>query len=816
MAADRALPDRARIVIIGGGVGGASVAYHLAQLGERDVVLLDRSELTSGSTFHSAGLVGQLRSDPTLTRMNQYSAQLYAELQAGEHPPGWVQCGGIRLACTPDRMAEVRRQIGWARAFDVPLEEIGAEQARELFPLMSVQGVLGGSYLPTDGYVDPSQLAYSLAAGARAGGVRIHQHTRVTGIDVTRGRITGVRTDKGDIEAEIVVNCGGMYAAEIGRLAGVRIPIIPMSHQYVVTEPVRERDGTHLPTLRDPDNLVYWREEVDGLLMGGYERDSRAWSLDSTDLDRIPPDFNGKLLAADWERFAEISENAAMRVPVMADLGIRKLINGPEAFTPDNEFCLGETEIGGFYVAAGFCAHGIAGAGGIGKVVAEWIVAGEAQLDVSHMDIRRFGRQYRSPSYTLARVTENYETYYDIPFPHRQRSAGRPLRVSPVYSWHAQQQAHFSEKSGWERVDYYQNNMYGGDDFMQPRGWAGMGWSPSIVAEHRGTRAAAGLFDESSFAKIEVSGPGAAELLSWLCDNDVDREVGAVTYTQALNTRGGIECDFTVARLEEQLFRIVTGTAYGSRDLTWLRRHAPDDGSVRITDVTGQYTCFALWGPNSRRILQQLTPAALDNESFPYMTAQQITVGDVPLTAQRVTFVGELGWELYASAEYGAALWSTLWEYGQDHGLIAGGYKAIDSLRLEKGYRLWGSDLTPDHNPFEAGLGFCVKKDKPFLGRDALFAAKERGLTRRLRCLTLHEPHAVPLGGEPVRIDGQVVGRITSGGFGYTVDKPIAFAYLPADTPIGAELAVELFGEWVSGAVERDPLFDPKGLRIKA
>jgi len=816
VAADRALPDRAKIVIIGGGVGGASVAYHLAGLGERDVVVLDRDELTSGSTFHSAGLVGQLRSDPTLTKMNQYSAQLYAELQAGEHPPSWVPCGGIRLACTPDRMAELRRQIGWARAFDVPLEEIGATQARELFPLMSTKGVLGASYLPTDGYVDPSQLAYSLAAGARAGGVRIHQHTRVTGIDVHRGRVTGVRTDKGRVEAEIVVNCGGMYAAEIGRLAGVRIPIIPMSHQYVVTEPVRERDGTHLPTLRDPDNLVYWREEVDGLLMGGYERDSRAWSLDGTGLDRIPSDFNGKLLAADWERFAEIGENAAMRVPVMDGLGIRKLINGPEAFTPDNEFCLGETEIGGFFVAAGFCAHGIAGAGGIGKVMAEWIVAGEAQLDVSHMDIRRFGRQYRSPSYTLARVTENYETYYDIPFPHRQRSAGRPLRVSPVYSWHSQQQAHFSEKSGWERVDYYQNNMYGGDDFMQPRGWAGMGWSPSIVAEHRGTRAAACLFDESSFAKIEVAGPGAAELLSWLCANDVDREVGTVTYTQALNTRGGIECDFTVARLEEQVFRVVTGTAYGSRDLTWLRRHAPDDGSVRITDVTGQYTCFALWGPHSRQILAQLTPAALDNEAFPYMSARPITVGDVPLTAQRVTFVGELGWELYASAEYGAALWSTLWEYGQDHGLIAGGYKAIDSLRLEKGYRLWGSDLTPDHNPFEAGLGFCVKKDKPFLGRDALFAAKDRGITRRLRCLTLNEPHAVPLGGEPVRVDGKVIGRVTSGGFGYTVDKPIAYAYLPADTAIGTELSVELFGEWVNGVVAREPLFDPSGARIKA
>ncbi|MBA8927073.1 4-methylaminobutanoate oxidase (formaldehyde-forming) [Kutzneria viridogrisea] len=816
MATDRALPARARIVIIGGGVGGTSIAYHLAKLGEREVLLVDRAELTSGSTFHSAGLVGQLRADPTLTRMNSYSAQLYRELQQGEHPPGWVECGGIRLACTPDRMAEVRRQIGWARAFGLPLEEISAEQARELFPLMSTEGVLGGSYLATDGYVDPSQLAYSLAAGARAGGVRIHQHTRVLGIDTRGGRVCRVRTDQGEVECEIVVNCGGMYAAEIARMLDVRVPIVPMSHQYVVTEPVRERDGTHLPTLRDPDNLVYWREEVDGLLMGGYERDSRAWSLGRGELDAIPADFNGRLLAADWERFAEITENAQRRVPVMGELGIRKLINGPEAFTPDNEFCLGETEVPGFFVAAGFCAHGIAGAGGIGRVMAEWIVSGEAGMDVSHMDIRRFGRQYRSPAYTLAKVTENYETYYDIPFPHRQRSAGRPLRVSPVYNWHVQQQAQFGEKSGWERVDYYQNNSYLGDELLRPAGWAGMGWSPAIVAEHRATRTTAGLFDESSFAKIEVSGPGALGLLNWLCANEIDRPVGTVIYTQALNSRGGIECDFTVTRLEPELFRIVTGTAYGSRDLAWLRQHAPRDGSVRIADVTGQYTCFALWGPKSREILAPLTPSSLDNDDFPYMTARSTTVGDVPVQALRVTFVGELGWELYCSAEYGAGLWTSLWENGQEHGLLAAGYKAIDSLRLEKGYRLWGSDLTPDHNPYEAGLGFCVSKDKQFLGRDALLAARERGISRRLRCLVLAEENSVPLGSEPVRVGEEILGRVTTGGFGYTVNKPIAYAYLPAELPEGTEVSVELFGQWVPGTVTREPLVDPKGIRIRS
>ena len=380
MTSPKSLPDRARIVIVGGGVGGTSIAYHLAGLGERDVVLVERADLTSGSTFHSAGLVGQLRADPTLTQMNMHSVALYRELQRGENPPGWVECGGIRLAGTPERMEEIRRQIGWAAAFGLPLEEISAAEAKRMFPLMSTEGVLGGAYLATDGYVDPSQLTYALAAGARAGGVRTFTHTRVLGVDVRDGRVTGVRTDRGDVEAEIVVNCGGMFAAEIGRMAGVRVPVVPMSHQYLVTEPLRERDGTRLPTLRDPDNLVYFREEVDGLVMGGYERRSAPWALDDTDQDAVPADFNGRLLAEDWDRFEEIAANSRLRVPAMADAGILKVINGPEAFTPDNEFCLGETEVGGLFVAAGFCAHGIAGAGGIGQLMAEWIVTGEPPM----------------------------------------------------------------------------------------------------------------------------------------------------------------------------------------------------------------------------------------------------------------------------------------------------------------------------------------------------------------------------------------------------------------------------------------------------
>ncbi|PZG15366.1 GcvT family protein [Nonomuraea aridisoli] len=785
------MSDSARIVIIGGGVGGASVAYHLTQLGERDVVLLERDELTSGSTFHSAGLVGQLRADPTLTRMNQYSVELYRTLDAG-----WTECGGIKLAATPERMAEIRRQIGWARTFGLPLEEISVAEAVELFPLMDPEGVVGAAYLPTDGQIDPSQLCYALAARAREGGAAIRTRTRVLGVKTANGRVTGVRTDQGDIDCEIVVNCGGMFAAEIGRMAGVRVPIVPMSHQYVVTDAFHDHPA--LPTLRDPDLLVYYRQEVRGLVMGGYERTCAPWTAGEGSFDAVPADFNGRLLPEDWPRFEEISANSRIRVPAMADVGIRKMINGPEAFTPDNEFCLGETEVGGFFVAAGFCAHGIAGAGGIGKVMAEWIVAGEPGMDLSHMDIRRFGRQYRSPSYTVKRAVENYETYYDIRYPGHERSAGRPLRVSPAYSWHQAHGAVFGEKAGWERVNHYAADEKGEDE--RPRGWAGRSWSPAIGAEHRATRTTAGLFDESSFAKIEVTGPDAAALLEWVCDNRVARDVGAVTYTQALNGRGGIECDFTVTRRAEDEFLVVTGTAFGTHDLGWLRKQAARKGATaRIADVTGQYACFALWGPRARDILSGLTPDPLD---FPFMSARELTVGDVPVLALRVTFVGEHGWELYCSSEYGLALWRTLWGAGEPHGLVAGGYKAIESLRLEKGYRVWGADIGPETTPYEAGLGFCVKPEKDFLGRDALDPEPER----RLRCLTLADPRAVALGNEPVRVDGRVVSRVTSGGYGYTARASIAYAYLAAEVAPGAEVEIEVEGAWVPGTVVKGPV----------
>jgi 4-methylaminobutanoate oxidase (formaldehyde-forming) len=786
-------------------VGGCSILYWLARLGWDDVVLCERADLTSGSTFHSAGLVGQLRGSLSLTKMMMSSVDLYRRL--GEEvglETGWREVGSLRLASSQERMEELARQAGWAKTFGLPLELVSAEEAQRLFPPMSTTGVLGAAYLPTDGYVDPSQLTQALAQGARRRGAEILTNTRVTGISVERGRVTGVSTDKGDFETEIVVDAGGIFAGEIGRLAGVNVPVIPMAHEYLITKP--SAIPLDVPTMRDPSLLVYFRGESGGLVMGGYERHPAPWSLDG-----IPADFNGRLLAEDWPRFEELMVNAIERVPDLADAEVIRLINGPEAFTPDGEFILGPSDVRGFWVAAGFCAHGLAGAGGMGRLVAEWIVEGVPSLDVWEMDSRRFGRHYESREYTLARTIEIYSTYYDVKYPGHERQAGRPLRVSPTYARMHELGAVFGEKSGWERANWFEPNAAMGDESLRPRGWAGRLWSPAIGAEHVACRTTAALFDETSFAKIEIAGEEAPEFLERMCGNRVARDVGAITYTQMLNPLGGVECDFTVTRLAEDRFRIVTGTAFGRHDLAWIRMHAPD--AVQVEDVTSKYACLGLWGPAAREILQPLTAEPL---SFPYMRAGEITVGSVPCLALRVTYVGELGWELYCPMEFGLRLWDTIWEAGRELGLVGGGYKAIDSLRLEKGYRVWGSDVTPENTPFEAGLGFAVKLDKgEFIGREALLARTEP--ERRIACLVLEDPRAVALGSEPVRAQGEIVGRVTSGGYGYTVERSIAYAYLPTSAAaVGTGVEVEIFGEWIAGSVVAEPLFDPKGERIRA
>jgi len=812
-------PTQARVVIIGGGVGGASIAYHLTQMGWRDVVVLERNELTSGSTFHSAGLVGTLRTDVNLTKMIRYSTDLYRRLKDETgHDPGWREVGSLRLASSPERLEELKRQVALSRSFGLPLELISPQEAHRLFPIMTLDDVQGAVYLPTDGFLDPSGLTFALAAGAKAHGARFLTNTRVQSIQLREGRVQAVTTGQGIIQTEVVVNAAGQWAQEIGRMVGLNLPIISMAHLYLITEQIKGVTSD-LPTMRDPDLLIYYRQEVGGLIAGGYERAPRA-----TFLDGIPQDFNNKLLPPDWERFTPLMENLIRRVPALENAGVRLLLNGPEGFTPDAEYLLGPTAVKGFWIAAAFCAHGLAGAGGIGKAMAEWIIDGHTEWNLWKLDVRRFGSNYASQAYTLARTVETYAKYYDIHYPNEERASARPLRLSPAYQRLQALGAAFGEKTGWERPNWFTSNEQAIGRGVaplrpyEPRGWSAKHYSSAIEVEHLATRARAGLFDETSFSKFEVRGAGALDLLQMLCDNDIDKPIGTIIYTQMLNPRGGIECDFTVTRLDAERFRIITGTAFGEHDRSWIRLHAPEDGSVIIEDVTSAYACLGLWGPRARVILQRVTKSDVSNGAFPYMTAQNIAVGDVPVLAARVTYVGELGWEIYAPMEYGQKLWDTLWEAGQQEGLVAAGYRAIESLRLEKGYRYWSGEISPDYSPYEAGLGFAVKLNKgDFIGRAALVRQKAEGLKRKLCCLTLADETALALGNEPLRQGEQVVGWAASGGYGYSVKKSIIYAYLPvALSGLGNVLDVEIFGERIPATVVREPLWDLQGERVRA
>jgi 4-methylaminobutanoate oxidase (formaldehyde-forming) len=784
-------------------------------MGWKDVVLVERHELTAGSTWHSAGLVGQLRSDANLTRMMYYSTDLYRQLKEETGvDTGWREVGGLRLASSPERMEDIKRMVGMARSFDMPMELLSPKDAYELFPLMSMDGIVGAAYTPNDGVIDPTGLTNALAAGAKNRGAIFFQDTDVEQIHVENGHVSEVVTNRGSIKTEIVVNAAGQWGGEIGKMVGLNLPVVPMAHLYIITKPI-EGVGHNFPTLRDPDLLVYWREEVGGLVTGGYERDPAPFGIDG-----IPKDFKYELLAPDWDRFAPLMENSIKRVPAVETAEIIQLLNGPEGFTPDGEFLLGPTEVKGFWVACAFCAHGLAGAGGIGKVMAEWIIEGHPEWDLWRLDVRRFGTNYTSQDYILNRTIETYTKYYDIHYPGEERMSGRNLRLSPTYTRMREMGAFFGERSGWERVNYMKSYESLARHGHEPKGWAHHNWSRAIGYEHLMTRKTAGMFDETSFNKFEVSGSGALGFLNHVCANQIDRPVGTVVYTQCLNSRGGIECDFTVTRLEEQKFLIITGTAFGKHDSSWLRINMPEDGSVTLEDVSSAYACIGLWGPKSRQILSKVTKADISNDGFPYMTAKYLTVGNVPVLASRVTYVGELGWEFYCPMEYGLHLWDTLWEAGKPEGVVAAGYKAIETLRLEKGYRYWSAEISPDYTPLEAGLGFAVDFDKgEFIGREVLLKQKQAGLKQRLCCLSLVDDRVVALGKEPIRPLGadMIIGWVASGGYGYTIEQSIVYAYLPIDyTKVGMEMEIEFFGERVNATVVKSPLYDPMGERIKA
>jgi 4-methylaminobutanoate oxidase (formaldehyde-forming) len=660
-----------------------------------------------------------------------------------------------------------------------------------------------------------------LARRARELGVTVHTGVRVTGIERSpRGAVTGVATERGAIRAEHVVNAAGMWGRQVAAMAGVSLPITPLIHQHLTTKPVPGHELPRAtPCLRDPENLVYMREEVGGFLVGGFERNPVAWAVEG-----VPWDFTQKLLPSDWELFDEILQGAIRRVPVLAQAELAHLVNGPEGITPDSRPLLGPVPgVPGFWVAAGLSHTGFGAGAAIGEILAEWLVEGEPPYDVCELNVRRFGPVYADPAYAAERARESYKYYYLLRYPHDENEWARERRRSPLDERLLELGAVFGEKNGWERANYFEPGRPGRRAGADQRRW---GWDrpaffEAVGAEHRAVREHAGLFDMTSFGKIEVRGEGALALLQRLADNDVDKPVGSVVYTQFLNARGGIESDLTVTRLGEDRFRVVTGSGFVAGDLGWLRMHASADGSpagaVRIREVTDELACIGLWGPQARRILQYCTTHDVSNTAFPYMTAQLLDLDGVAVWAQRVTYVGELGWELYVAADDAGRVWDQLLLVGRDVGMRPAGYKAIESLRLEKGYRYWSTDMTPSENPYEAGLGFCVRLGKgDFIGRDALVRIKAEGPARKLATVTV-DPAPTLYGGEPVYADGAIVGRLRSGGYGYTVEKNIGLVYLPSALAVpGTPLAIEVFGERFRGEVGPDVLYDPAGARLRA
>ncbi|MFC7494095.1 MULTISPECIES: GcvT family protein [unclassified Nocardioides] len=781
------LPSRARVVVVGGGVIGCSVAYHLTKHGWTDVLLLEQGTLSCGTTWHAAGLVGPLRASESGTRLVQYSAELYASLE-GETglATGYRNVGGVIVARTEDRMVQLRRTAANAAAYDLPCELITPERAAELWPPMQVDDLLGAIWLPGDGKVNPSDVTQSLAKGARQGGARIVERVRVTGFPVSDGptgrRVTGVRTDLGDVEAEVVVNCAGQWAKALGDLVGVTVPLHSAEHFYVVTEAV---PGTHpdLPIMRDPDGWTYFKEETGGLVVGGFEPEAKPWRSP----DDLPHPFEFQLLDEDWDHFSVLMDEALVRVPALETTGIRKFYNGPESFTPDNQFLLGEApELRGFFVGAGFNSVGIASAGGAGRALAEWIVAGEPQDDLVAVDVRRFAPFQADNDWLRSRVSEVLGLHYAVPWPNRELESGRPQRTSPLHSRLAAAGAAFGTRMGWERANVFAPAL----EYT----WGKPTWLDACAAEQRATRTDVAVFDQTSFSKYAVSGPDALAGLQWVCAADVDVPVGSCVYTPFLNERGTYEADLTVTRTGPDSFLLVSSSATTVRDLDWLARHG-----VAAEDVTEAYAVLGVMGPRSRALLSGLSSDDWSEEGFPFASSREVTVAGATVRATRMTYVGELGWELLVPVGDACLVYDAV----RAAGASDAGYYAIESLRLEKGYRAFGRELTPDFGPVEAGLVFAtaLRGAKAFLGRAALEAHRAAlaagGPRRRFVSLVVESPEPMLWGGELLLHDGAPAGQVTSAAWGETVGACVGLGYLRHDGPVT--------GDWLaSGDFEVD------------
>jgi 4-methylaminobutanoate oxidase (formaldehyde-forming) len=812
-------PSSAKIIIVGGGIVGCSVAYHLGRIGLSDVLLLERAKLSSGSTWHAAGLVGQLRTNANVTQLLGYSVALYGKLEAETGlATGWKMNGGLRLACNAERWTEVKRQATTAHSFGLEMHLLTPKEAQELWPPMNVDDVVGAAFLPTDGQASPSDIVQALARGARRAGIAIREDSPITGIRVENGAVRGVETAGGFVQCEKLVICAGQWSREIARMAGVNVPLVSVKHQYIITESIPGLP-TNLPTLRDPDRLTYYKEEVGGLVMGGYESNPMPWAENG-----IPEGFHYTLLESDWDHFTPTMELALPRVPALEKAGIKQLLNGPESFTPDGNFILGEApEVKNIFVGAGFNAFGIASGGGAGMGLAEWVARGEPPYDLWPVDIRRFGRNHHDVDWVRTRTLEAYSKHYTMAWPFEEFSSGRPLRRSPLYDRLKAQGAAFGEKLGWERPNWFADNSAGerAEDIYS---YGRQNWFAAVGREHQAVRERVGVFDQTSFAKFLMVGRDAEVALSWICANDIAKPPGALTYTQMLNARGGIECDLTVARLAEDRFYIVTGTGFATHDFHWIGRNIPEGLDARLIDVTSQNAVLSLMGPHSRDVLAALTRDDVSNAGFTFGACREIAVAGAPVLALRVTYVGELGWELHIPVEFAASVYDALMRAGRPHGIANAGYRAIESLRLEKFYRAWGADIGPDHSPLMAGLGWAVKlrKNIPFLGREALEEQRRKPLPRLLAGFTVDDPEVVLLGRETIYRNGKHVGWLSSAGFGYTVNKNIGIGYVrdPDGVDSGYVLSgsyeLEVATERVPADVFLAPLYDPEMKRVKS
>jgi sarcosine dehydrogenase len=811
------LPDRAQIVVIGGGIIGCSTAYHLARDHKADVILLEQGQLTSGSTWHAAGLVGQLRSSASITKVLKYSVDLYKRLdQETGLETGWKMSGCLRLATNQDRWTEYRRLATTAQSFGMDMHLLSPQEAREMFPLMQVDDLVGASWLPTDGQASPSDITQSLAKGARMHGAKIFEHVRVTGFDMKGGRILAVKTDKGDIACEKVVNCAGQWARQVGAMAGINVPLQPVKHQYVITE---KMDGlsSDAPTIRDPDRRTYFKEEVGGLSFGGYEPNPQGWTTGD-----VPGDFEFQLFDDDYDHFEQHMIQAIARVPALENVGVKQMINGPESFTPDGNFILGPApECVNMFVGAGFNAFGIASGGGAGWVLAQWVIDGEAPLDLWVVDIRRFAEMHKDRQWVNDRTLEAYGKHYEIGFPHVEYESGRPRIVSPLYDRLKAHRAVFGSKLGWERPNWF------APEGMESRDIPTMGrqnWFDAVGDEHRHVREKVGIFDQSSFAKYEVSGPDALTALSHICANDVTKPVGRLTYTQLLNTRGGIEADLTVARLADDRFYIVTGTGFRTHDLAWIREHIPQGADVRIEDITEDHGTLSLMGPHARDVLEKVTSADVSNSAFPFAHVREIDIAGHTVRALRVTYVGELGWELHMPIGATGEIFDALMREGKPWDIRPVGYRALESLRLEKGYRAWGSDITPNDTPHEAGLGWAVRRNSNtgFVGQQALAALAGQPLTKRFAGFVIDDPDAVLVGRETILRNGQPVGYLTSGGYGYTIGKSVGYGYVRNEDGVSNGFLEDGDYELVIAMVRfparigLKPFVDPANAKVKA